>query len=132
MIYTKEQIILSFPFLFKECTSECEFSTDDGWNDLIFYACDLIESAIDSRMNLTEEEKSECYATQIKSKFGGLRFYISFDDPYVNGIISMTEKMSLRMCEFCGQTAKQYNVKGWYWTLCPQHYEDKVKEANKK
>jgi len=130
MKYTKEQILNDFPRLFKNKNS-CIYGleTNDGWNDLIYNVSSLIEDAIEYRMNLQEEGKSECYAIQIKSKFGGLRFYVSFDDPYVNGIIALAEKLSYSMCEFCGQKASLVEIKKWYWTLCTEHY---MKELERK
>jgi hypothetical protein len=59
-------------------------------------------------------------ATQVKEKFGGLRFYVSGADEYVHGAISMAESMSYRTCEVCGSPGKVYRD-GWFTTLCPTH-----------
>jgi len=56
-------------------------------------------------------------ATQVKEKFGGLRFYTNSTDEYIYGLISMAEGMSARTCEHCGNPGKQNN-EGWIITLC--------------
>jgi hypothetical protein len=38
-------------------------------------------------------------ANQIKTKFGGLRFYVTYSDPYIKGLLSMAEMMSLKIKE---------------------------------
>lgn len=59
-------------------------------------------------------------ATQIKEKFGSLRFYVDGGDDYTEGIISMAEAMSSVTCEVCGNTGKT-NRQGWLRTLCSEH-----------
>ena len=36
-----------------------------------------------------------CEANQVKTKFGGLRFYVTYTDSYIKGLLSMAEMMSL-------------------------------------
>jgi hypothetical protein len=54
---------------------------------------------------------------QIKEKFGGLRIYYSGGDDYVEGVISMAEEYSYKVCEVCGNAGKP-NKGGWITTLC--------------
>ena len=56
-------------------------------------------------------------AVQVKEKFGGLRFYYSGGDEYIDGLVAMAEAMSCVTCERCGEVGKQ-NQKGWIETLC--------------
>lgn len=59
-------------------------------------------------------------ASQVKEKFGTLRFYVEACTPEDGAIISEAEAMSAIVCEVCGMTAgtKTY-TDGWHQTLCP-------------
>jgi hypothetical protein len=56
-------------------------------------------------------------ATQVKEKYGTLRFYVDHADEEVNGMISMAEAMSAVTCETCG-TTKGAKVGGSGWLSC--------------
>jgi len=60
---------------------------------------------------------------QIKEKFGGLRFYYSGGDDYIDGMVSMAESMSYTICESCGTTENVGNTKGWIYTCCKSCYD---------
>jgi len=59
-------------------------------------------------------------ASQVKEKFGGLRFYYDGGDDCIRGMASMAESMSYRTCEECGAPGKA-NSHGWISTLCDTH-----------
>lgn len=59
-------------------------------------------------------------ASQVKEKFGTLRFYYYGGDDYISGIESMAESMSARTCEKCGKPGK-VRQGGWIQTLCDEH-----------
>ena len=59
-------------------------------------------------------------ASQVKEKFGGLRFYTNGYTDVINGMISMAESMSYRTCEVCGNPGRSNNY-GWISTLCNTH-----------
>ena len=63
-------------------------------------------------------------ATQIKEKFGTLRFYYQGGDDYIRGLDSMAESMSARICEDCGKPGKRTSG-GWIRTLCEEHTHEK-------
>lgn len=92
----------------------------DGWFDLIR---DLIAKLI-----ALESEEAESFVdfkvTQIKEKFGGLRFYTAFGESFdddswkrVFSIINSYEHRSLSVCEFCGKQARLRTL-GYIQTLC--------------
>lgn len=56
--------------------------------------------------------------TQVKEKFGGLRFYIGGGSVLVFWIIEKAEEESLRTCQTCGKTGELVSVNGWWSTLC--------------
>jgi hypothetical protein len=63
-------------------------------------------------------------ATQIKEKFGTLRFYYQGGDNYIRGLESMADSMSARICEDCGKPGKK-TTGGWIRTLCEEHAHEK-------
>lgn len=60
-------------------------------------------------------------ATQIKEKFGTLRFYYRGGDEFVDGVVSMAASMSARICEVCGAPATLEQEGGWVRTRCKEH-----------
>jgi len=62
-------------------------------------------------------------ATQIKEKFGTLRFYYSGGDQYIRGLESMAESMTSRICEDCGSpgVARSTEKRRWVRVLCDKH-----------
>lgn len=66
------------------------------------------------------EEISQVVAIQVKEKFGGLRFYFSGGDDWIDGAVAMAESMSYRTCEVCGAPGTS-NSKGYIQTLCETH-----------
>lgn len=56
-------------------------------------------------------------ATQVKEKFGTLRFYYHGGDDSIDGMVSMAESMSGVTCESCGNVGKRVG-NGWIRTIC--------------
>lgn len=61
-------------------------------------------------------------ATQVKEKFGGLRFYVDKANDEQCAAIEFAEVMSVRMCEECGSPGTPRKG-GWVRTLCDKHAE---------
>ena len=60
--------------------------------------------------------------TQIKEKFGGLRFYCEGADDNIYGMIDMAEGMSVRICEVCGKPGKMTKSNtNWIHVACDEH-----------
>jgi len=76
---------------------------------------------------------SECnlkdfYPTQIKEKYGSLRFYTSYTTETIYNIIKKYEDMSERICVNCGKPATKISV-GWicpWCSDCAEKIHDKV------
>ncbi len=65
---------------------------------------------------------------QIKSKFGGLRFYVGEAPLEVLRQIADAEQNSLTVCEECGESpaVNQYGLNGsWISTLCEKHWRER-------
>ena len=110
----------------------------DGWYDIIDTLCSNIKHRTSCQNGKSPNEEYVVEAVQVKEKFGGLRFYVTGGDSYINGLVSMAESMSYRVCEECGSPGKA-NKKGWIKTLCEpcrekmaEIREKRFKEAMKK
>ena len=76
------------------------------------------------------------YITQIKEKFGSLRFYMSHEDDYITGATTMIEYLSNSVCEICGSYGSSKQIGGWVQTLCEpdtvkaiQEHEARLRES---
>jgi hypothetical protein len=100
---------------------------NNGWHDIISSVCWMIKGHEDNIVWQTEyKQKTEpdyqsdyfpVKFDQVKEKYGGLRLYFSGGDEYVEGLVSMAEAMSYKICEVCGNKGKP-NEGGWISTLC--------------
>lgn len=86
---------------------------DNGWFDILMLLSDQIENYN------RQDPDNPVVATQVKSKFGELRFYIHGGDDYIADLIEKATQESLRTCEICGSTSQvTQNKDGWIETLC--------------
>lgn len=72
------------------------------------------------QLKIVPEACSQVVASQVKEKFGTLRFYYSGGDEYISGIEAMADSMSAVTCETCGAPGKPRKG-GWIQTLCDTH-----------
>ena len=91
--------------------------TGDGWFKLI----DQLSADITA---LDERDGSQTIAVQVKSKFGGLRFYIEGGTDAVGEVIQKAEALSEKTCELCGEPGTTRND-GWVSTVCDNCWEIK-------
>jgi len=102
----------------------------NGWYEIISSVCWMIKQHEDNKRWRKEylekneperlSEEQEYFPVkfdQVKEKYGGLRLYFSGGDQYVEGLVSMAEAMSYKICEVCGNKG-QPNKGGWITTLC--------------
>ena len=85
------------------------FPVGEGWKPLVLKLVkDII--AIDPEIEVS----------QVKEKFGGLRFYIWGGNNKVYALIEKAELKSYKICEACGATKNVYTKgsRGWISTLC--------------
>ena len=96
-----------------------------GWWPIIETLCHYIQHHVDwknEQFNKYGRGQGcpEVTVSQIKEKFGGLRFYYDGGDEYVSGLVSMAEGWAGHTCEECGKPGKQRSG-GWVRTLCDEH-----------
>lgn len=130
----EEKLINDFPNLYcetklspQESCMHWGFECDDGWFNIIYRLSWAISIIC-----------PECVATQVKEKFGGLRFYyyvnyskqeendnIQFEilkkttiKELVDYLVDKAEEESLKTCELCGSTNNISKTHGWIKTLC--------------
>lgn len=92
----------------KDCSF---FEVDNGW-------LPLIKELIEDLIKLGWDKK----VTQVKEKFGGLRFYINSGSNEIHERITEAERKSYETCEITGNPGELRNDIGWYRTLCEEEY----------
>ena len=115
----QKKLFKKFPKIFRQKdlspreTAMCwGIETGDGWYWLLDNLCRAIQNYCDVKGFQVE-------ATQVKEKFGGLRFYVQGSDDVVEQLIGLVETMSYNVCEECGVIgAKQFRRGGWVYTRC--------------
>lgn len=121
----EEELVKAFPSIYRDYNGDIRttamawgFECGDGWADLIY---ELSAKLDDLPIKVV--------ASQVKEKFGGLRFYCHFlpddemdDDKYndatieADRLIAEAEKDSSVICEVCGAPG-EINKKG-HWKEC--------------
>jgi len=106
------------------------FEHGDGWYQIIDSLCGNIQHHIDWNNKNFEKgytqykQVPQVVASQVKEKFGTLRFYYDGGDDYISGLVSMAESWSAVACEECGAPGTQ-NSQGWIKTLCETHRKER-------
>lgn len=104
------------------------FECGDGWFPLIDRLSAKLEAEIleipISKRELEKLQKNGYYcASQVKEKFGGLRFYMFGDTDSMEKAIGKAEDESIKTCEECGRWGKTRGH-SWLYTACPMHTRD--------
>lgn len=83
---------------------------------------------------MTEIEKIDpdhtVKVTQIKEKFGGLRFYINSGSDEVYKLINKAEEKCSTICEYCGRGSGRRRSGGWIKILCDECEEQRKKNMH--
>jgi hypothetical protein len=93
--------------LYFECTG--------GWRFLLKDLLERIEATL-----VTPEERESFQVTQVKEKFGTLRFYYSGGDDRIDRLVAAAEAASGITCDVCGGRGRTQG-KGWISTRCEAH-----------
>jgi hypothetical protein len=122
-----EEVFSKFKYV-----QNAHFGTDEGWDTLIYKLCCAIESRLDWD-NHNDPNGGYITITDVKEKFGGLRFY--YDDysnssEYISGLVTLAENMSEVTCERCGRPGIFRGELPWFKTLCDEHFVERIAGYN--
>ena len=70
-----------------------------------------------------EKLPEDTYISQIKEKYGGLRFYTGGISRELSDYILSKEEESYTICEMCGELGEIRKLP-WIQTLCETHYQE--------
>jgi hypothetical protein len=126
----QEQLYAKYPSIFVQkdllmsetcmCWGIEPLQGNSGWYDLIDKMCQLI---------LDNDPNKKIQATQIKEKFGGLRFYLNgYPSEEFYRKFNALESSSYKICEVCGKLGKLRNKIGWYMTRCNDCWKKEEKK----
>jgi hypothetical protein len=91
------------------------FECGNGWYCIIYELSEKIE-AYNKTLPKGHDPVS---ATQVKEKYGTLRYYVNFATDEIYDLIDKAEEESSNTCERCGCPGKLECDRGWYFTTCP-------------
>lgn len=109
--------------MFPEEQRQWGMGCGDGWFRIIDKLCANIKHHVEWKAK-QNKPIPPVVVTQVKEKFGTLRFYYDGGDDYISGLVSMAEAMSESTCEECGDVGSRRGS-GWIKTLCDKHAKDK-------
>lgn len=120
-----------FPLLFADRysspreTAMCWGFPGNGWEKIIREAAEKLEPLIAAYKDSPEYGLPR--ASQIKEKFGTLRFYLSHGTDEMFAIAEEAERKSATTCEDCGKKGK-LRKGGWLRTLCDACHKGRKRE----
>lgn len=128
----EQYFIKTYPKIFRDMYGDPKatcmawgISTQNGWFFLLNNLCGIIQYHIDNHNKfiksgyIKEEIIPQVIVAQIKSKFGGLRFYYDGGDKQIRAYVDMAEYMSYTICEECGVMNQCVGeTKGWIEHIC--------------
>ncbi len=99
-----------------------------GWYKLIWDMCTKIKAVYDKN-----PERYEMYnVTDIKEKYGGLRYYTTCSPEEFEEYVREAEGLSYKTCEKCGKPGKTVEIYSWFSTLCKKHENARRKNHKKR
>lgn len=127
------QLVKKYPVIFKDRFGDMKktamcwgFECGDGWYHLIDSLCGQITHHL--KYN-AKPDTTPFVCSQVKEKFGTLRFYGDGGDDKIDAFIWFAESFSGRICEQCGAPGK---VRGgtWLYTSCNEHAREGDKDED--
>lgn len=87
----------------------------DGWFDLIDTLCEQLQDWTDTH------GAPQYVVTEVKEKFGALRFVAQHKSAEQIGTLKMAYALSTRICETCGAPGRHIVTGGAWMTRCEAH-----------
>jgi hypothetical protein len=122
---TTEEIITKYPKIFEDYQGNPGrsnwYGVPDGWLPIIDKLCGAIQEYIDHHISYTKDGQyrpDQVKCSQMKEKFGGLRFYTDGHDEVVDGMIKMAEYWCDHTCQDCSSEEDLGLTSGWISVLC--------------
>jgi hypothetical protein len=141
---TTEEIIAKYPKIFEDYPGNpgrCNWhGVPTGWLPIIDDLCGSIQEYIDHHRHSIDNpdyiegstwnydditthksimvSHDQVTCTQMKEKFGGLRFYENGADKIVDGMIHYAEYLADNTCQDCGSREDLGRTSGWISTIC--------------
>lgn len=122
---TTKEIIAKYPKIFQNYEGNPGMvnwhGVPTGWLPIIDKLCACIQHYIDYHVSYTKDgqyKPAQVTCTQMKEKFGGLRFYTDQHDEIVEGMIKMAEHLCDETCQDCGSEEDLGITSGWITVLC--------------
>lgn len=118
-----DRLVAEFPNLYRnryaspQVTCMCWGFPNNGWFELIYDLSAKLEELI---LQIPEEQRHLCCASQCKEKFGTLRFYMDGATAEMRALIRKAETASASICEECGENGVM-RTGGWLRVLCDKH-----------
>ena len=113
---------------YRQAKDRYEYYTEVGVGGILYGTKTVTQEDIDkAKAKMDEEAEKVPVASQVKEKFGGLRFYVNHATEEHYNYINFAENMSYRTCEVCGSPGKRY-TDGWHQVLCDTHAKEDGRE----
>jgi hypothetical protein len=129
-----DRMVKEYPDIFSQPFGG--FAVGEGWFPIIEALVKMIDSRqrwlkeVSARFPDKYKAASPVVVSQIKEKFGGLRFYYDGGDEYISGLAAMAEVWADRSCEECGSPGTRRGG-GWIRTLCDHHEAERQARMKK-
>lgn len=126
-----QALVKDFPNLYRHRKNESYciwwgIAVGDGWEPMIRELSAKLEALI---VALPKRQQAKYFATQVKEKFGGLRFYMSKATDEMRALLDEAETKSFETCESCGSPGTLR--RGSWITVACDPCEEKRKAAKK-
>lgn len=138
----QEKLINRYPKIFSRYIELMDTDTSSGWIEPIVFGIEcgsgwywLLDNLFECIQGYIENNKHigipQVVATQIKEKYGGLRFYYNGGDEYIEGMCIFAEDLSYKICEICGSTKDVKIIdESWIRVRCKECKDKKQTNIN--
>jgi hypothetical protein len=123
----EKQLFDDFPLLYDrkaDYRSSCMgfgFECGDGWYGLIRELSEKLYPLVVDMHSRPQEYDMYPTASQVKEKFGELRFYMNCASDEMYDLINHYEDVSGKVCEVCGSNGEIDYSEKWLSSRCDQH-----------